>query len=459
MAESDSKKILSPAVGGGALFHRETGREYTVMARGEGIYLYDEAGKRYIDGTAGAGNVTLGHGCQRIAAAMAAQSQTLAYCFSTFFTNRPALDYAARVAELAPGDLNHVYFVSGGSEGIESAFKLCRQYQLQQGNGSKQLIISRWRAYHGATLGAMAASGNPPLRKAFAPWLPAFPHIAPCYPYRCGFAGCGGQCNLACADQLEQAIVEAGPENVAAFVAEPVVMGGIAAGVAPAGYFARIREICDRYGVLFIADEVITGFGRTGKHFAIEHWGVVPDMIVFGKGASSGYMPLGGVVVRDKVRDSFAAADESFAHVFTYVDNPVAMRVGLEVLDIYAQEDIVGRAARLGAYLHERAQKLRARPSVGQLRGKGLLLGIELVADRDTKTPFAPQQKVAARAGRIALGKGLALAAVSGTADYVAGDDLRFYPPLIIEEGQIDIALEIIDEALAQVERELGTGG
>ncbi len=233
-----------------ALLHCDPSRAYPVAVRGEGIYLYDNTGKRYMDGISGAGNVTLGHGRKRIAEAMADQAGSLAYCFSAFFTNQPALDLAARIAALAPGDLNHVYFVSGGSEGMETAFKLARLYHLQQGRSRKQKIIGRWRSYHGATLGAMAASGNPPLRTPFAPWLPDFPKIAPCYPYRCGLAGCDGVCNLACAHQLEAAILQAGPENVAAFVAEPVVLGGIAVGVPPEGYYAQIREICDRYEVL-----------------------------------------------------------------------------------------------------------------------------------------------------------------------------------------------------------------
>ncbi|MDP6702010.1 MAG: aminotransferase class III-fold pyridoxal phosphate-dependent enzyme, partial [Candidatus Latescibacteria bacterium] len=252
----------------GGLFHRDLAKEYPVIVRGEGIYMIDEEGRQYIDGIAGAGNVTLGHGQARIAQAMGEQAETLAYCFSAFFTNRPALELAPRVGELAPGDLNSCYFVSGGSEAVETAFKLARQYHLQQGRSQKHKIISRWRGYHGATLGAMAASGLPPQRNPFAPLLPEFPHIAACHPYRCDFAGCEGVCNLSCARELEAAIVQAGPENVAAFVAEPVVMAGAAVAVPPPGYFEEIRAICDRYDVLWIADEIMTGFGRTGRYFA-----------------------------------------------------------------------------------------------------------------------------------------------------------------------------------------------
>ena len=441
------------------LFHRDLSYIYPILVHGEGIYLYDDTGKRYIDGVAGAGNVTLGHGRRRIVNAMAEQATNLAYCFSQHFTNQPALDLAERVAALAPGDLNHVYFVSGGSEGIETAIKIARQYHVQRGNGQKHVIISRWRGYHGATLGALGATGLPGTRNPFAPWLPAFPHIAACYPYRCPFAGCEGQCNLTCARDLEQTILQTGPENVAAFVAEPVVLGGIAAGVPPPDYYPLIREICDKYEVLFIADEVITGFGRTGKYFAIEHWGVVPDMIVFGKGSSSGYSPLAGVILGDKIRDSFAESGQSLAHIFTYVDNPVAMSVGLEVLNIIEEEGILEHVAQMGEYLQAGAATLEAHPSVGEIRGLGLILGIELVRDKATKEPFPASLEVYTRLGEILLDKGLSLLVSGGRADWVNGDDLRFYPPLIITRDQIDDVLRILDEGLGQVEDELSLSG
>ncbi len=224
-----------------ALFQRDPTHTYPVIVRGDGIYLYDNTGKRYIDATAGAGNVTLGHGRKDIVQAMAEQGQTLAFCFSAHFTNQPALDLAARVAAVTPGDLNHVYFVSGGSEGIETAIKIARQYHLQRGHAQKHQVIGRWRGYHGATLGALSATGMPWLRTAFAPMLLDFPHIAPCYPYRCELAGCGGQCNLQCARQLEQAILQAGAENVSAFIAEPVVQAGVACGVPPPDYYPLVR--------------------------------------------------------------------------------------------------------------------------------------------------------------------------------------------------------------------------
>ena len=437
-----------------ALLHQDPNYAFPVLVRGDGIYLYDETGNRYIDGIAGAGNVTLGHGRRRIAEAMSEQAESLGYCFSAHFSNRVALDLARRLALLAPGNLNHAYFVSGGSEGIETALKLAYLYHLGRGNGQKQLVISRWGGYHGATLGALSVSGTT-ARSPFSNWLLPFPHIAPCYPYRCSFAGCEGQCNLACARELEKAILQSGPENVAAFVAEPVVLGGVAIGVPPPDYLPLIREICDKYDVLFIADEVITGFGRTGKLFAVEHWDTVPDMIVFAKGISSGYIPLGGVLFSDGIREVLDSADQGLPHVFTSVNNPIAMKVGATVLDIIEEEDILQHVTEVGDYLLESVLGLQKHSMVGEVRGKGLMLGMELVRNRDTKEPFDPSLGVHARMRRILLEKGLSAGASGGAADWKQGDDLRLHPPLIITREQVDKVVSIIDEGLAKLQREL----
>ena len=437
-----------------SLFFRDPKHEYPVIVRGEGIYLIDEQGRRYIDGTSGAGNVTLGHGRRRIAEVLRDQGSELAYCFSAFFTNRPALELAERVAATAPAELNQTYFVSGGSEAIETAIKLARQYHLLRGKTGRHMVISRWRSYHGASLGALSATGMPSMRAPFAPLLGDSPHIAPCYPYRCELAGCGGVCNLGCARQLEQAILDAGADNVAAFVAEPVVVAGMAAAAPPPGYFAEIRRICDAYDVLFIADEVITGYGRTGCHFAMEHWGVTPDIIVFGKGASSGYAPLGGIIMHDRIAETFTREQAFFAHIFTYVNNPMAARVGLEVLDIMAEEDTVTQARDVGRYALERAGELSRHDCVGEIRGSGLLLGIELLrADGET---FDPHQHVAQQASRLCLERGLAIVGVTA-ADFGGGDDLRLYPPLTITRNEVDEAMSIIDDVLTQLDVEVAS--
>lgn len=439
------------------LFHRDPTYTYPVVDRASGIYLYTEDGRRIIDGISGAGNVTLGHGRERIAAVLAEQASELAYCFSAFFTNRPALELAERVSETAPEALNHAYFVSGGSEAIETAIKLARQYHLLQGKYDKHLVLSRERSYHGASMGALAATGLPSLREPFTPWLPGTPRIAPCYPYRCEFAGCGGNCNLACAVQLEEVIERVGPNRVAAFVAEPAVMAGMAAQAAAPGYMAEIRRICDTHDVLFITDEIITGYGRTGRHWGLEHDGVVPDIVAFGKGASSGYASLGGIVIHDRIAEAFQREKAFFSHVFTYVNNPLTARVGLEVLEIMEEERTVQHAHEIGTYALERMKLLQRHACVGEVRGHGLLMGIELVQDADTGAPYATEAKVSQKACLMCLERGLCVSGVTA-GDFGGGDDIRFYPPLIITKDQVDHAMGIIDDVLSQLSKEgLGT--
>ena len=438
-----------------ALFRKDPAADCPTIVRGEGIHLYDDEGRRWIDGAAGASNVTLGHGRRDIARAMAEQAETLAYAFSIHFENQPARDFAERLTAAAPGDLNKAYFVSGGSEAIESALKIARQYHLLRGQAGKQLVISRWGGYHGGTLGAMSLSGAPGPRAPFAPWLADFPHIAPCYPYRCRFEGCDGVCNLSCADDLEVEIRRRGPENVAAFVCEPVPIAAFVCGVPPEGYFARVREICDRHDVLFIADEIVTGFGRSGRLFAMEHWDARPDMIVFGKGASSGYIPLGGVLMRQAIGDAFAEAGQEFLHIFTYVNNPVAMRVGLEVLDIIEREEILARVTDLAAHLAHRSRRFLDRPSVGEARTFGLILGIELVQDRASRRPFPAAAGFSRRVAGHMRERGLNGGSTTGCADGVDGDDLRFYPPLTITRPELDNLLDIVEDSLAAAEKEV----
>ena len=294
------------------------------------------------------------------------------------------------------------------------------------------------------------------IRNPFAPLLPDFPHIAACHPYWCECAGCEGACNLSCAGELEAAIVREGPENVAAFVAEPVVMAGAA--VAVPGYFEKIRANCDRYDV-WIADEIITGFGRTGKYFASTHWDAVPDMIAIGKAASSGYVPLGAwcsATGSDRVFWIRGSRSHTYSPMsihlcqFTYVNNPVAMRVCATVLDIIEEEEIIEHVVEVGDYLAQRAQAFTAHACVGDVRTKGLMMGIELVRDKEQKTPFAPEEGASGRG--MALARGLSISGVPGVADWVRGDDLRFYPPLIISKEQIDEAVEIIDEVLGELD-------
>ncbi|HZU08019.1 MAG TPA: aspartate aminotransferase family protein [Chloroflexota bacterium] len=428
-----------------------------IATRGEGCYLYDAEGRRYLDGAAGFVVANLGHGNAEVAEAMAAQARTLALAPFTVFVTEPALRLAARLARYAPGDLNHAVFVSGGSEAVEVAVKLARQYWVEVGRPSKYKIIGRWQSYHGNTLGALSIGGNRPRRRPYTPLLLDMPKIPPCYPYRCPPDQPPETWGPRGADYLEAAILEAGPETVAAFIAEPVVGATLGAAPAPPGYFQRIREICDRYDVLFIADEVMTGFGRTGRRFGIEHWEVVPDLMAVAKGISAGYAPLGAVLCTTRIYEAFRPPRGSghFVNLFTYGANPLCCAVGDVVLRLTEEWDLAGRAARLGAYLRERLRPLEASPIVGDVRGLGLMLGVEFVQNKATKEPFPPEARVAARVAEAALARGLFVYPGTGTVDGERGDHLMIAPPLIIREAECDELASTLIAAVDAVAREL----
>lgn len=437
------------------LFPRDVSRRYTTLVRGEGVYVFDQDGNRYLDAMAGVAVVNIGHGVAEIADAMAKQARALAFSHGHTFSNLPMIHLANQIAHLAPGPLNSVYFVSGGSEATETAIKLARQYHLERGAKSKYLVIGRWQSYHGNTLGALSASGMVGRRRKYAPLLLDFPHIVPPYCYRCPLGETYPDCGIACADDLARAILQHGAENVAAFIAEPVTGAAGGAVVPPDEYFPRIREICDRYDVLFIADEVITGFGRTGRNFAVDHWSVVPDMITTAKGMASGYASLGAVIVHEKIRAVFEDKQSPFVHGFTYGGNPLACAVGSAVLDVVERDHLIQRSAEMGAYFFAAAERLRVHPTIGDIRGRGLMMGIELVQDRESKTPFASEQRIAERLGAIALRRGVYIYPGSGCVDGVLGDHVLICPAFIINEQQIDQVFEVLDQSLTELEETL----
>jgi adenosylmethionine-8-amino-7-oxononanoate aminotransferase len=428
-----------------------------IAARGQGCYLYDTEGRRYIDGAAGFVVANLGHGNAEVADAMAEQARTLALAPFTLFVSEPALRLAARLAAYTPGDLDHAVFVSGGSEAVEVAVKLARQYWIEVGQPSKYKIVGRWQSYHGNTLGALSVGGNRPRRRPYAPLLLDLPKIPPCYPYRCPADVPAEEWGPRGADALEEAIREAGPETVAAFIAEPVVGATMGSAPAPPGYFQRIREICDRYEVLLIADEVMTGFGRTGRRFGIEHWDVVPDLMAVAKGISAGYMPLGAAICSARIYQAFKppAGSGQFVNLFTYGANPLSCAVGEVVLRLTEEQDLASRAARVGAYLRERLRPLEDSPIVGDVRGLGLMLGLEFVQDKTTKEPFPAAARVAARVGEAALARGLFVYPGAGTVDGERGDHVMVAPPLIITEAECDELASTLADAVAAVAREL----
>lgn len=425
-------------------------------SHGEGVYVYDTDGKEYLDGASSVVVTNIGHGNKRVAAVMAEQAGRLAYAPHHVFSNQPLIELAERLSRFTPDSLKHCQFVSGGSEANESAIKLARAYFLEKGQPEKWKIIGRWNSYHGNTLGALSANGHRGRRAPYLPMLLDFPHIPACYCYRCPLNLEYPTCGVACAKSLEETILQEGPETVAAFIAEPIVGAAAAAITPPAEYFGMIREICDKYNVLFICDEVMTGVGRTGRNFAIEHWGVIPDILVTAKGLSGGYAPLGAVVVRDEIFEAFVPPQGSgqFIHGFTYSGHPLSCAVANEVLKIWEEANLTANAAEQGRYLRQRLEELQLRhPIIGEVRGIGLMQGMEFVQNRETREPFPTNLKIARQVCDLALEEGLIVYPGTGSVDGVLGDHILITPPLIITQTQIDELIEKLDRALDRIEQ------
>jgi len=437
------------------LFTLDPARAYPRLVRGEGVYIYDDQGKQYLDAIAGIGVVGIGYGRKRVADVIAEQAARLSYAAPNIFRNEPAERFADHLARLMPANLKSIHFTSGGSESVEAAIKLARQYYYERGLESKHLIISRWTSYHGATLGALSATGYPGRRKKFTPYLLDWPHIPPVYCYRCPFDKTYPGCDLPCARALETTINEVGADKVAAFIAEPVVGAAGGALVPPPEYWTMIRNICSRHDVLLIADEVITGFGRTGKPFAVDHWDVVPDMITMAKGISGGYAALGAVAVSSEIRGVFEEKSMPFDHVFTFMANPISTAAAHEALKIWEEENLSEHAARMGEYLFRQLDVLKKHDIVGDIRGLGLMAGIEFVADRISKEPFPADKSVSKLVGRIALQNGLVTYPGGGMVDGTRGDILSLFPPLIFSQQNVDELADKLDNTLTQVKQYL----
>jgi adenosylmethionine-8-amino-7-oxononanoate aminotransferase len=416
-----------------------------IFTSGQGATLTDVEGREYIDAMASLWNVNVGYGRHELADAAAEQMKSLAFSSAYGgFGNAPAIRLAARLAELAPGDLEVTYFASGGAEANDTAYKVARLYWKLRGQPDKVNIVSRLRDYHGLTYGATSATGLPGFWKGFEPLAPGFLHAPAPSVYR--YSG-DGSAGAAYAQALEKVILDAGPGTVAAVVAEPVQgVGGVI--VPPADYFPAVREICDRHGVLLIADEVITGFGRTGRWFALQHWNVQSDLMIFAKGITSGYLPLSGVMLTRQVHDTLRSLKGPFQHGFTYSGHPTACAVALRNLKIIEDERLVERAAEIGPYLQERLQQLRSHDIVGDVRGLGLVAGVEFVRDRETKEPFDVSLGVARRVWTAALEMGVIVRPLPG-------DVIALSPPFVITEREIDRAVAVLDQAVSKVATEL----
>lgn len=424
------------------------------IVRAEGVYLYADDGRAFIDAAGGVGCVTsVGHAVPEVVDAISEQMHAVAFLPWTQFQSRPAADLADLIASLTPGALNRVALFNGGSEATESAVKLARQYWLARGRPEKYLVISRWQGFHGMTLGATGFGGHTGRRRKYQPMLADMPKIPPAYAYRCDDCAAG---RLRCADELERMIKWQGPENVACFIAEPVVGATMGAVPAPPGYFQRIREICDRYDVLMIMDEVMTGFGRTGRWFASEHWDVVPDIVTAAKGVSGGYAPLAVVIATDEIIGALEAAATPFVAGHTFAQNPVVAAAGLAVLSYIQKHDLVAAAAARGTELLAGLRELVARhPVAGDARGLGLMLGIELVADKATKRPFPIEAGVAGRLAKACIAEGAAVYPGQGGADGLVGDHVLVTPPLTITSVESAELVAAIDRGLSRLEREL----
>ncbi|MBM4467327.1 MAG: aminotransferase class III-fold pyridoxal phosphate-dependent enzyme, partial [Chloroflexi bacterium] len=417
------------------VFYRRLGRAYPVAERGEGIYLYDAAGKRYLDASGGPVVVNIGHGVAEVVQAMAEQAGRVAYAHAEMFTTQVLEEYARALAEIVPLPDPRFFFLSSGSEAVETAIKFARQVQIDRGEPGRYMVISRWRSYHGTTLGALAVSGRAHLRQPFLPLMQDLPQIPPPYCYRCPWDQSYPGCDIDCAQALEAAVRLAGPENVAAFIAEPISGASLGAAAPPPEYWPLVREICDRYGLLLIADEVMTGFGRTGRWFAMQHWDVVPDVIVMAKGAAGGYFPLSITAVRGEWVEVIRKGHGDFVHGGTFSHHAVGAAAGLAVLRYLQKNDLVTASAVKGKALGEKlSAALGDLPCVGDVRGMGLMWGVEFVADRATKAPFPQAARFARRVADAAFDKGLIVYPGTGCADGVAGDLVMVAPPFIITE-------------------------
>jgi adenosylmethionine-8-amino-7-oxononanoate aminotransferase len=432
------------------VFYRILDRSFLEVVRGDGVFLYDAGGRAYIDGCGGALVVNIGHGRKEVANAMAEQAGRVAYAHGSMFTTKAVEELSETLVGLLPENLDKVYLVHGGTEATETAIKLARQFHLARGKSDKYRVVGLRPGYHGNTLGALAVSGREPLRRPYEPMLADFPRIPAPYCYRCPWHLSPPECGVKCADELDVLLEREGAETFSAFIAEPIGGSSTGAAVPPPEYLPRIREICTRHDLLFIADEVLTGMGRTGRYLALEHFDVVPDMVLLGKGLSSGYMPAGAVGVGSPIVETVRKTFGNFTHGYTYSHHAVAAATCREVLAVLKREHLVERAVERGRYLFEKLQGLERFSFVGDVRGRGLLVGVELVADRETKKPFPRSRKLIEELMRRAFEKGLLIYPSTGCADGVQGELFNLAPPLVIEEEEIDQLVSILIETFEE---------
>ena len=436
------------------VFYRKLTREYPRIVRGEGCYLYDADGRRYLDGCGGAFVANLGHGVGEIADAIAAQARRLGYVSGMTFTHESVEELATEIARLSPGDLELVYPLASGSEAVEAALKLARQYWVEDGQPRKHKILALSPAYHGNTLLALSASAREHYKTYFRGWLVDVARAPAPYPYRCECHGVQPLCPTCSGEAVEATLLREDPGTIAALLAEPVGGSSSGASTPAAGYWRRVRETCDRHGILLIADEILTGAGRTGTWSALEPYGIVPDLMTLGKGISGGYAPLSALVAPRRLVDVIALGSGALLHAQTFSHHPTACAAGVAAIRYLREHELIQRCAAQGPAFHGRLSALRDLPAVGDVRGRGLLAGIEFVADKTTRQPFPRSSRFAERFAAAALDVGLVVWPNVGQADGVNGDLAMLAPPFIITQDQMDEIVDLFGRALlATVER------
>lgn len=435
------------------VFPRHCHTHFPTAVRGDGCYLIDESGKRYFDGSGGAAVSCLGHSNARVREAVKSQVDNLAFAHTGFFSSEPVDRLADLLIEHAPGDLDRVYFVSGGSESVESAIKLARQYYLERGEPQRRHLIARRQSYHGNTLGALAAGGNASRREQFSPLLVDVSHIAPCYEYAERLPGESLEFYAQrVAEELEEEILRLGSDSVMAFLAEPVVGATLGAVPAVAGYFSRIRQICDKYGVLLILDEVMCGMGRTGHWFACNADNIAPDILCIAKGLGAGYQPIGAMLCTAAIYETIASGSGYFQHGHTYLGHPVAAAAALAVMNELIENQLVDRVHQKAEFLQSRLHAHFAQhPNVGDIRGRGFFWGLEFVADKDTRSPFDPNLKLAANFKKAAFSEGLICYPMPGTRDGKNGDHILLAPPFIASDDELEDAIQRLKTAVSKI--------
>lgn len=444
------KKIRKSSV-----FHRRLNYNYPLITHGKGVYLFDKNGKKYIDGSGGPAVVNLGHGVKEIAEALKKSVLKFSYLYGSQFSTETMEDYAKELCSLAPGAFSRVFFVSGGSEAVETAVKLARQYHYDAGNPKKYKVISRYPGYHGNTIFTLSLSSKPNMRKRQGPLLFKSVSVPAPFCYRCPLDKTYPVCKMACAWELEKAIRKAGPETVSAFIAETIIGSTAPAVVPPKEYFPIIRKICDKYNVLLILDEIMAGFGRTGKWFAFQHFGVVPDIVTVGKGISGGVVPLAAVFSKERIIKAIQKGSGNFLHGFTFTNNPITTSVGKAVLDYMKKHGLVGQSEKQGKYLLKRLKTLQDLPMVGEVRGLGLMVGFELVKNKKTKETFPRSMEISEKVINAALKRGLNLLFGTGFTKNGQGDAVMVTPPFIISKKEIDKIVEILRASIKEVQKSL----